>query len=126
MLIVKGLRFARGRVRFQAEKGFLERFINLCTAEGLPLWAVLVRLVPGTDKGILGNVLGIMTVLQVGQCQPVYRRPGAVVKGRQGIPVPGGQASQQPFQLLRIQGGAGLSRHCRDQHQHSNSLLSIV
>ncbi|HIY08880.1 MAG TPA: sporulation protein YqfD [Firmicutes bacterium] len=38
MLIVKGLRFARGRVRFQAEKGFLERFINLCTAEGLPLW----------------------------------------------------------------------------------------
>ena len=38
MFIVKGLRFARGRVRFQARGGFLERFINLCAAEGLPLW----------------------------------------------------------------------------------------
>ena len=38
MFIIKGLRFARGRVRFEARGGFLERFINLCAAQGLPLW----------------------------------------------------------------------------------------
>lgn len=38
MVIIDCIRFARGSVRFEIQKGFVERFINLCAAQGLPLW----------------------------------------------------------------------------------------
>lgn len=34
------LYFLFGRVSFKAENGFAERFINLCTAQGIPLWNI--------------------------------------------------------------------------------------
>lgn len=38
MLIIRFLRFLKGYVSFTARGGFIERFVNLCTKNGIPLW----------------------------------------------------------------------------------------
>ena len=78
----------------------------------LSLGLILGRLFPDPDKGVLGHILGIVAVFQIGEGQSVYRRPGAVVECCQGIPVPGGQTGHQPFQNLRLEFLTGLSCHC--------------
>lgn len=40
MWLVRLLRYLSGSVRFSASGGFPERFINLCTQNGIPLWAL--------------------------------------------------------------------------------------
>lgn len=37
------LRYIRGYVVFKAEKGFIERFINLCTGNGIHIWNIKVE-----------------------------------------------------------------------------------
>ena len=38
MIIIRILRFLRGYVSFTASGGFIERFVNLCTKNRIPLW----------------------------------------------------------------------------------------
>ena len=40
MLLIKFLRFLQGYAVFEARGGFPERFVNLCTKNGIPLWNV--------------------------------------------------------------------------------------
>jgi similar to stage IV sporulation protein len=43
MLIINILRFIFGYVSLYADGGFAERFINVCTSEGIPLWNIHKR-----------------------------------------------------------------------------------
>ncbi len=43
MLLFKFLHFLRGYVRLKAQGGFPERFLNLCSNKGIPLWEVESR-----------------------------------------------------------------------------------
>ena len=38
LLLIRLIRFIRGYVCFEAEGGFCERFVNLCTSKKIPLW----------------------------------------------------------------------------------------
>ena len=38
MSIISIIRFFRGTVRFSVRDGFLERFINLCAQNRVPVW----------------------------------------------------------------------------------------
>ncbi|MBQ4039562.1 MAG: sporulation protein YqfD, partial [Oscillospiraceae bacterium] len=42
-MLFKILHFLRGYVRLKAHGGFPERFLNLCTNRGIPLWEVESR-----------------------------------------------------------------------------------
>lgn len=53
MLIIQFLRYLFGYINFRAFGGFADRFINLCTKEGIPLWNV---------RNINGNILASTTV----------------------------------------------------------------
>lgn len=53
MLIIQFLRYLFGYINFRAFGGFADRFINLCTKEGIPLWNV---------KHVNGNITASTTV----------------------------------------------------------------
>lgn len=53
MLIIQLIRYLFGYINFRAFGGFADRFINLCTKEGIPLWNV---------RNINGNITASTTV----------------------------------------------------------------
>lgn len=53
MLIIQLVRYLFGYINFRAFGGFADRFINLCTKEGIPLWNV---------RNINGNITASTTV----------------------------------------------------------------
>ena len=53
MFIIQLLRYLFGYINFRAFGGFADRFINLCTKEGIPLWNV---------RNINGNIIASTTV----------------------------------------------------------------
>lgn len=53
MLIVSIVRYILGYINFRAYGGFSDRFLNLCTREGIPLWNI---------KNIKGNISATTTI----------------------------------------------------------------
>ena len=53
MLIIELIRYFFGYVNFKASGGFADRFINLCTKEGIPLWNI---------KNVNGNISASTTI----------------------------------------------------------------
>lgn len=53
MLIVSIVRYILGYINFRAFGGFSDRFLNLCTREGIPLWNI---------KNIKGNISATTTI----------------------------------------------------------------
>lgn len=65
------LRFIKGYVVFKAEKGFLERFVNLCTRNGIHLWNVKV------DNNILTAHVGVRNFKRM---RPIAKKSGVKIK----------------------------------------------
>ncbi len=69
--LVTALRFIKGYVVFKAEKGFLERFVNLCTRNGIHLWNVTVE----------NNVLTACVSIQLfNKLRPIAKKSGVKIK----------------------------------------------
>ena len=85
-----------------------------------------MRAVPDPDKGVLGHILGVLGVFQVGQGQSVHRRPGAVVQPGQGLTVAGRHSGQQLLQLpfLLFAPMFRCLNSQKDQHGHFSCHLS--
>lgn len=66
-MIIQFLRYLFGYINFRAFGGFADRFINLCTKEGIPLWNV---------KHINGNITASTTVGGYLSIRPVARKSG--------------------------------------------------
>lgn len=69
--LVTVIRFIKGYVVFKAEKGFLERFVNLCTKNGIHLWNVTV------ENNILTACVSINSFKKL---RPLVRKSGVRVK----------------------------------------------
>ncbi len=79
MLFVKFMHFLLGYVRFTAEGGFPERFINLCSRSGIPLWNLMSR------KGVLHANTGIKGYKAI---RPAARKSGMRVRISRRIGLP--------------------------------------
>lgn len=66
-MIIQFLRYLFGYINFRAFGGFADRFINLCTKEGIPLWNV---------KHINGNITASTTVGGYLSIRSVARKSG--------------------------------------------------
>ena len=53
MLIIKIIRYLLGYVNFRAYGGFSDRFLNICTRDGIPLWNI---------KNVKGNISASTTI----------------------------------------------------------------
>ncbi len=53
MLIIKLIRYILGYINFRAFGGFSDRFLNLCTRDGIPLWNI---------KNVKGNISASTTI----------------------------------------------------------------
>lgn len=53
MLIIKLVRYILGYINFRAFGGFSDRFLNLCTRDGIPLWNI---------KNVKGNISASTTI----------------------------------------------------------------
>ena len=83
------------------------------------------RLLPDPNKGVLGEILGVMGVFHIGQSDTIYRRTGTVVQLCQSLPAAGGYLDQQPVQRLPVLFARSFRCLCHKQHQHGPFLLSF-
>ena len=66
-MIIQFLRYLFGYINFRAFGGFADRFVNLCTKEGIPLWNV---------KHVNGNITASTTIGGYLSIRPVARKSG--------------------------------------------------
>lgn len=79
MFIIRIIRYLTGCVTFEAVGGFPERFINLCTKSGIPLWDL---------RHMRGCVVGTTTIRGYKAIRDCVRRSGVRVhiKKKSGFP----------------------------------------
>ncbi len=70
-LIIEIIRYLFGYIKFRAEGGFADRFINLCTGAGIPLWNV---------QNIGGKITACTTIEGYLSIRPIAKKSGMRVR----------------------------------------------
>ncbi len=71
MLIIGLLRYLFGYINFKAYGGFVDRFLNLCTRQGVPLWNI---------RSFCGNITASTTIKGYLSIRPIAKKSGMRVQ----------------------------------------------